>query len=208
MKSLAIHVTRNSPGKWDSSGAFKPEAVAFEKLHGCQREGLDNSLPLPKRRDAVEVILSRYHDLECVAFFCHGLRRSLQTGHDLSTVGALADAIAAASGPHVVVPLYACSTAAADNGFAATLARELHARGKTGWVDGHTNAGHTTKNPNVRRFTLGAKGGEWIVEPGSSLSRNWRAALSKELRFRFPLLTLAQIRAELAPAIAYTANVR
>ena len=152
--------------------------------------------PMPARRKDVATILSTQRDLELIAFFCHGLRRSLQTGHDLGTVNELADAIAAASGPRVTVALYACSTAheltVTRGGFADALRDALTARGKAGHVDAHTTAGHATTNPMVQRFDMQANVGDitapWIVEPRTELWAGWQRALRGPLRLEFPLL--------------------
>lgn len=196
-RALALHATKNTGGKSDASGAFVPEAVHFAKHHACYRVGFDNTLGATARRAFVEDTIRKHRDLEVVALFCHGLRRSLQTGHDMQTVARLASAIADASGPHVIVALYACSTGATETGFAATLRDELAERGKTGHVDSHTNAAHTTRNPFVRRFVMGEREGDWVVEPGSREWKAWRASLTGDTRFRFPLMTIEQVRAEL-----------
>lgn len=198
MKALALHVTRDTPGKKDATGAFIPEAKAFARLHACERVGADF-------REQVEAALAARRDLEAVAFFCHGLRRELRVGYSTMHRGVerLADAIASATGPHIVMPLYACSTGASDTGFAALLAQALYERGKTGHVDAHTTAAHTTRNPHVRRFELGAARGAWLVEPGSTDWRRWVEALRGDLRFRFPFMTADDVRAEVrksAPA--------
>lgn len=214
-RALALHATKNS-GRPDASGAFVPEAVAFARFHACYREGFDNHLPEDARREQVRGILSRYHDLECIAIFGHGLRHSLQTGHDMQTVNELARAIANASGPRVVVVLYACSTAAKitiqRGGFADALRDALTALGKTGHVDAHTIAAHTTWNPYLQRFDMGESDselvGDWLVAPPSKVRGKrvpadpkwgaWRVALRHTpMRFRFPTMTAGEIRKEL-----------
>lgn len=208
MKALAIHATKNTNGKSDASGAFVPEAVAFQKLYACHREGFDNTLPEAARRAQVEGILARYRELELVAIFCHGYRRGLQTGHTLATVNALADRIAACSAPNVRVVLYACSTAHALNrtrgGFADALRDALTARGKTGHVDGHTTAAHATRNAMLQRFYMGEPesetAGDWFVEPKTPLWSRWRAALRGDLRFRFPTMNVPEVYAALQGA--------
>lgn len=197
MKALAVHATKNTRGKSDATGAFVPEAVHFSRHYACHREGFDNTLGAPQRRASVEGIIRKHRDLETVAIFCHGLRRSLQTGHDMATVGNLAAAISDATGPNVVVVLYACSTGGAEDGFASLLRTALHARFKTGHVDAHTNAAHTTRNPYVRRFVMGETDSDWVVVPGSPEWARWRTELTRDLRFRFPMMTIEQIRSEL-----------
>lgn len=206
LKTLAIHASKNTGTKKDASGAFVPEAVRHAKLYGGRRVPFDNLLGLARRRASVHAILAEHHDLDHVAVFGHGLRGSLQTGHTIAQVGELADAIAQASREHVTVFLAACSTASQlsveRGGFADALADALAARGKRGWVDAHTTAGHTTKNPYVQRFHIGRPvellAGVWIVPPGSELWATWRRLLSTtDLRLRFSAMLHEDILAEL-----------
>jgi hypothetical protein len=197
MTALALHSTRNTGGKSDATGAFVPEAVHFSRHYACHREGFDNTLGAPQRRASVEATIRKHRDLDMVAIFGHGLRRSLQTGHDMATVDNLAAAIADATGPNVAVVLYACSTGGSENGFASALRNALHARGKTGHVDAHTQAGHCCRLPYVRRFIIGETDSDWVVVPGSPEWARWRTGLTRDLRFRFPAMTIEQIRAEL-----------
>lgn len=215
MRALALHATKNTT-KPDASGAFVPEAINFARFHACYREGFDNLLPDHERREHVHGILSRFCDLEMIAIFGHGLRRSLQTGHDMQTVNELARAIANASGPRVVVVLYACSTAAKiaveRGGFADALRDALTVLGKAGHVDAHTIAAHTTRNPYLQRFDMGDPAselvGDWLVAPPSKVRGKrvpadpkwgaWRVGLKQTtLRFRFPMMTAGEIRREL-----------
>lgn len=206
MTVLAIHATRNT-NKPDATGAFIPEATAFQKHYACHREGFDNRLKGAPCREHVESILRRYRGLDRVAFFCHGHRSGLQTGHDIATVGALANAIAAATNPHVIVTLYACSTAGQRTvrlgGFADALRDALTFRGKTGHVDGHTVAGHCVWLPFVQRFDICEPtieiAGDWIVAPKSPEWKRWKARLRADgdtLCYRFPTMTVEQVRAE------------
>lgn len=216
MRALIIHAGYNTT-KPDATGAFIPEARSYREMllslgHEVASSVLDNRAPKPTRRRQVEGHISTGKALggwDHVAFFGHGLSRSLQTGHDLTTVGALADALTGSVGAsrRLVVTLYACDAGdsprtgpGGDGGFADALRDALAARGVTGYVDAHTTTGHTTRNPHVRRFSMDGGpgvGGEWLVEPGSPLWRKWVAALKGPMRFRFPLLTREQIRAEL-----------
>jgi hypothetical protein len=196
--ALAINATVNTYGKSDATGAFVPEAVHFSRFYACHREGFDNRLGAPARRKQVEGILGKHKALDLVAFFCHGLRRSLQTGHDMATVDALADAISRASAKRVVVALYACSTGATDNGFAAALRNGLHARGHEGTVYAHDRAGHATRLPYVRAFVMGEDGSDWVVDPADKpMFARWRHSLVQDMRFRYVTMTVDQVRSEL-----------
>lgn len=227
MQALAIHATKNEPPKRDATGAFVPEAREFAKFWACHREGFDNFLPKTERAKSVEAILDRYRGLEMIAFFGHGFRTGLQSGHGMSNVGSLAKAIARATGPRVYVVLYACSTAGVISvergGFADALRDELTKLGKTGHVDGHTTAAHTVWNPMLQRFDMGDPFeeivGDWVVTPpdlpNPERKTNPRAARflpadpewsmwKKRLRadkdpfcYRFPTMTIQDIRSEL-----------
>lgn len=228
MTVLAIHPAHNSKGKRDATGAFIPEARAWAELHNGHLDApatthvarFDNHAAPAKRRRDVEAILRGHRDLNAVGFFCHGLTRSLQTGHALAHVESLADALTACTRPGAVVALYACDAAdtprkdapGGDGGFADALRDALvlrdaaHWRG--GWVDAHVTTGHATRNPYVRRFSctlavpsevpLGIVGGEWLVTPGGPLWRSWARALREtDLRLRFPLMQRVDIAEEL-----------
>lgn len=211
MKSLAIHATRNTT-KPDATGAFVPEAKAFAKVHGAELAGYDNKLDVGRRRAAVRSILRARSSVQLLAFFGHGYRDGMQTGHHMPHVEDLADDIAYACAPRydrLVVYLAACSTArqldVARGGFADALRDALSARGIAGHIDAHTTAGHTTRNPHVQRFEMGAPpdelAGDWIVAPDDPLWRAWvRALKSGNLRLRFPLMSRDEIRAELSAA--------
>lgn len=220
MTVLAIVPTSNSKGKKDVTGAFLPESRKWVELHGGTIARFDNASAPAKRRADVEALLRGQSGLSCVGFFCHGLSRSIQTGHAIGHVERLAAALTAATKPGAVVALYACDTAdtpsknapGGDDGFADRLRDALlltdAAHWHGGWVDAHVTTGHTTTNPFVRRFKcdplphevpLGIVGGEWIVTPGELLWSTWRRALREtDLRFRFPMMRAVDVRVELA----------
>lgn len=220
MTVLAIVPMSNSKGKKDVTGAFLPEARKWVDLHGGALARFDNAAAPAKRRADVEAVLGGHTGLRAVGFFCHGLSRSLQTGHGLSHVDALARVLTAATAPGAVVALYACDAAdtpvknapGGDDGFADRLRDALILHDAEHWhgghVDAHVTTGHTTTNPYLRRFDctlavpsevpLGIVGGDWLVKPGSGLWTAWRKALrNTDLRFRFPFMTERQIHAEL-----------
>jgi len=69
-------------------------------------------------------------------------------------------------------------------------------------VDAHERAAHTTMNPFVRRFEglgspVGGPGGYYLVTPGSSRWKSWRAKLKTTLRFEFPILSAPEIQQRL-----------
>lgn len=207
---LVVTPDRNSKGKRDYGGAFLPEALAFLKHHRpLSSTHVKVSLDASPHARQVQ-LLNAINDsprLKLLAFFTHGLRSRLpQFGWSLADVGELALMIATHSVPDVRVVLYACDTAAGtgpggDGGFADALRDELVQAGATRCqVDAHKTAGHTTRNPYVRRFDASqqGKGGTWIVDPDGPLWRRWvRALRETPLRYEFPLLSQAEIHARL-----------
>lgn len=211
-KALAITVDRNTPGRMDWQGAFKPESIKFSRFYGVAEGPIMLSLGVgkPARRARMVEVLNARPGVEVLGLMMHGLRRSIpQFGWDLSNVGELAAAIHACLAPGGVMALYACSAGTGvgegpggEGGFADALRDALVALGRTsGHLDAHERAAHTTCNPYVRRFDFSANvlGGEWLIAPGSPEWKAWAARLNErdDLRFRFPAMTADQIREEL-----------
>jgi hypothetical protein len=204
MSHLIFLPDRNTGTKHDWSGAFLPEAIQWQSLHGGQMVQVSQRLGGAGRRKAV---LSAIHEYQpsVLAWFGHGLERSIhQMGFDSGNVEALAAAIAEyTTAPQVI--LYACSCAdgpgpSGDEGFADLLRDALCREGAIHCaVWGHTTAGHTTQNPYVRVFRgpTPQQGGEWVVKPGGDHWARWQALLDGPLRFDFPLLTKDELRARL-----------
>lgn len=226
---LILTPDRGSKGRpGDFAGAFRPEADNFKLINGGKIERIDQSLPAERRyRQAVAFV--EEHQPDTLAYFGHGLSRSLPSmGASITNVAALAGALARAStGPRVV--LYACLAAedltsgaaglpGGDGGFADALRDACVKQGAPGvQVDAHGSSsqlkgrihdlgGHTTQNPYVRRYsgpeTKESVGGEWIVSDQETLWRAWVKALRGPMRFQFPFLTRDQIRARLRPVDA------
>jgi hypothetical protein len=209
MSWLIVTPDRNSKGKRDYTGAFRPEAAAFLKHHGRTETPVRVALDTSPHMRQVQLLgaINDSPPLELIALFTHGLRSRLpQFGWSLSDVSELALMIVMHSVPDVRVVLYACDTAAGtgpggDGGFADALRDETVRLGALGCqVDAHKTAGHTTRNPYVRRFDASqqGKGGTWLVDPDGPLWRRWvRALRETPLRYDFPLLTQAEIHARL-----------
>jgi hypothetical protein len=206
---LALFPEHDTPGKRDSSGAFRPGAREFALEHGGTSLPINARGPKAARRKAVIAAIGDGFDVRysAVAFFCHGWRTGIQFGFDLAHVSELAAAIARSGA--TIVPLYACSTAqggaGGDGGFADALRDALCVAGVTTCrVDAHDSKGHTFRNPRVRRFEgrgspTGGMGGEWIVRPEHALFGTWRLALSdSRLWAQFPFFATAEIHGRLA----------
>ena len=209
---------------------FERQAVEWCGVHGLEPRGtiklFDNRIPYARRIRPIVTILreaAKGEPLDCVAAFCHGWRTGLQFGASLRFPGtmeiytsALADCIRV----DAKLPLYACSAGrdedaalsddlgsgpGGDGGPADIIRDELSKMGAMQIVvDAHITAGHTTRNPFVRRFPGakgGAIGGKWIISPDDKLWLRWKMRLRKTfLRHRFPFMTTEEIRAELAGA--------
>jgi hypothetical protein len=218
---LALAPRYNTGSKKDTTGAFQPEARAFLRFVGIGDPVLiDNRT---SETDMRRQVLSALADPRIctggepvVAFFCHGQSRKIQFGFGLAHADLLAKAIAAGSQRARVV-LYACNAGmdvrgapvGGDGGFADVLRDALCRVGCVDCVvDAHTTAGHTTRNPYVRRFEgrgspVGGIGGSFIVQPGSALWRKWQAALrDTDLRFEFPFLSIGEIHNRLVSGAA------
>lgn len=226
MRGVCIYPEHNSEGKRDAD-EFRREALKFAKHHEIPRECVVSFDNHKRGRRLIEHVEARLRsaaaaasgDLGCVAIFCHGFRRGIQTGHRNASVRRLADLVVWMCRPDARVILYCCDTArdadadraddqrhgpGGDGGFADRLRDAMCAEGMTGGaVLGHTVVAHTTRAPFVRCFytdgsATGGDGGDWVVAPRSPCWRAWRRELRKgSLRFRFPFMTRTQIEAEL-----------
>lgn len=213
LRALAFVPTHNAPGKKDVTGAFLPEARRWCVIHGVDPHvgivQFDNRASKKARRAEIHAALERHpydRPLEHVAFFCHGLRNAIQTGHSskrfglhtMRTILELVDRLRYAAHFDLCVTLYCCDTGrdadtdkaddlkpgpGGDGGFADVLRDIMSGAGfEGGWVDAHTVTAHTTRAPYVRRFYTdgkpdGQNGGGYIVEPRSPLWGVWRKAL-------------------------------
>jgi len=152
--------------------------------------------------------------------FGHGWPDGIQFGFRRSDLYELAARLAVSCAEDVRVILYACLAAendvrdrdhanvgpGTDGGFADLLRDDLASWGKNRCqVDAHKTAGHAAWNPYVVRFRgeAGTMGGYWLVAPGSELWPKWikkmrGRAVKNHLRYRFPLMSELQIKAELA----------
>lgn len=179
----------------DERFAFGPESKRWQEQFGAVLLHFDDEAgPRARAAEVNEIVEGAAGlNLEQVAFFCHGLRTSLQTGHVVGGVAArsieaLATSLLAALATDGVVTLYACSCGSerTDRPFARELARAMNAQGGgawLGWIDAHTTAGHTTYNPMVRRFY--ASGLDERIVSWSELDKRGRVVRSPETRARF-----------------------
>lgn len=217
---IAFAPAFNTHGRHDATGAFQPEARAFLGHNGAVGDLFlisNRNTEDAMRKQVLGAIGGLGRTLgadSAVAFFCHGLRRKIQFGFDVRNVDQLAHGIAEATYPGMrcaLVVLYCCNTAGVpgvggDGGFADALRDALCRAGSTYCqVDAHTTAGHTTRNPYVRRFEgkgspVGGVGGYMLVAPKSKLWPKWRKAMQDEhgtLRYEFPFMAVSEIHKRL-----------
>jgi len=213
--------------KPDYTGAFLPEAIAFSKHHSIESSNIVEVDVSLRRRDMRNFICDKIKEhespLDVVAFFCHGLKNSIQLGFSVHNLSMLIDAMESRVMPDVVIALFCCSAArdldseiqddksvnviSGDGGFADTF-RDLLCK-KTNAIDcrvvAHVTAGHTTINPWVKYFDgngskTGGYGGKWLVEPKSRLWKKWIRVLKNKnslLRYRYLFYSIARVRMEL-----------
>ena len=199
---------------------FLREARAWCAWHEAQGRGaelvtFDPDAPeLVRRRRVLDAIDAAPATLVHVAFFCHGLRGSIQAGFARPTVRLLAEALedaGADDGTHV--SLYCCSTGGESPNapsFASMLRSAMVDAGFGGGIVlAHTNAGHTTRNravrllPITRRPTDPAGAAAWdaplVIAPSERDDwRRFRAWLAPDTvhRWRLGTMTREQVRAE------------
>ena len=201
---------------------FAREAGLFSSFWGIPKENqyyLDPPKTPKDKHDQASYIMSEImarKDVDLIAFFCHGFPRKLQCGFDLLNTSELALACKYSCVEDVKIVLYTCSAGDSpknsdikgdgpgNGGFADSLRDSLCRDGSLVWcqVDAHVTAGHTTRNPYVRRFhgdglPEGRSGGDWLIRPGTRHWKEWKKQLKGELRFAYPMM----FRSEIAEAL-------
>jgi len=211
---LVVTGDRNTKGKRDYTGAFRPEAIHF-----CETHKLD-----PKKVVRINTTLSRYHmaaelidvvekrQPKILAIFCHGYTHGIQLGirspkHKRATAKdkkMYLDFTQAMGLKHLnpTIALYACSTGndpddedtapgSGDDSFADLLRDSLCDTGAVNCrVFAHTTAGHTTTNPYIKFFDglgsyYGGVGANFVAKPGTPEFKILGKMLRKDPEFRF-----------------------
>lgn len=222
MKHLVLTPDRNTQSS-DYNGAFKPEAERYARFYTGQGDTVvtrrvDVSEHSPKKRLQVLSYLAAEGPIDRLALFCHGWSEGVQFGlkcGDAEQKSLLAEAvkgIVAASTANLKVALYCCLTASndksttGDGSFADILRDYLCAAGRpNASVFGHTTAGHTTRNSDIRMFfgygrAAGGDGGADLVQKGTPEAHKLYDRLhdgNDTLRWRLPYMDLTAIPAEL-----------
>jgi len=192
-EGIAFYPAHNALNKRDVTGAFRPEALAWCRIHGCKPVEIDNTKSVMQMRRQVLSELRQHEKLPLVAFFCHGYRRRIQLGFNMQTIAALANEFARLETEHV--GLYCCSTASEaldGRGFAHDLAAATHkASTHFRWLDASRTAGHTSWNPYRIRIPSGGEA-DYIVAPRSEAWPLWVKTLRENQDFRLRVLTIAE----------------
>lgn len=210
--NILCFAPKHNVKKADATGAFQPEAKRFLKRHKTSSDRLvlfDNNKSKTQMQKFITKELSKHIRLDGVFFFCHGYKSGIQCGFSNKTVNSFAKVLVRSSVVwHTVIGLYACDTGrdldkdrlddleefGGDGGFADELRDALCRNGGIYCrVDAHTSAGHTSRNPNIRRFEgngskVGGVGGHYIIPFRSKLWKQWRKALKSVMRFDFPFM--------------------
>ena len=191
----------NSLFKKDATGAFQPEAIAFADYHDIDPKNvffLNNKLPRKAVRGLIKDIIAEYRPYN-LAFFCHGWKNGIQLGFDTSNIEQIGkfDGLA-----NPIITLYSCSCGTGQNiGFADMFRDYLCGIGCIdNAINAHYTAGHTTKNPFVRRFEgrsslIGGIDGSNIVSPKRKAEfAKWSKLLQKTVfRFAYPFMSYSEI---------------
>jgi hypothetical protein len=176
---LVIYSNTNVGKKKDATGAFIPEAEAFQRMHGIPDENMVGvkcpRVPKHKRRAKVYKAIERVgkkRTIDAIAFFGHGWPQGIQFGIGKGTIkdfcsllGLSNDSGQPYCSDKLIIVLYACLAAenndkndnrkigpGTNGGFADELRDELNRFGFSGHVDAHLTAGHTDWNPFLIRF--------------------------------------------------------
>ena len=211
---LILTGDKNSHGKRDFTGAFRPEAERFRHTHGIPRSNIsriDVSETMLNRGDqTLRAMGSMHNGINILAVFCHGYTSGIQLGvrspgargfrrRDRRIWGEFVDLLTAFQ--NVAVVLYCCSTGSdlqdeetapgtGDNSFGDHLRDALCKAGcTTNRVFTHTTVGHTTTNPYIKFFEghyshHGGAGASYLANPGTDGFRALKVAL-RDGDFRF-----------------------
>jgi len=231
---LSFRLRCNNPERTnDVGGAFMPESYYFSYYNFAPIEStyiVDNgecAIVGSRRKNPVSytqrktTVLDALDSLPAsqpksiIAFFCHGWPTGIQFGFQTTTsvayrsstfgdVTALAQAISRIASPDIKIVLYACSSGATDDGFAASLRDSLSTSCPRCRVDAHKTRGHSTKNPFVNRFEPPAGNpGQLIVPNSHRLWSKWRRTLNNPfgegstLVWRFSQMTIPEVHEHL-----------
>lgn len=220
MNIAVIYSTKNKRGKKDATGAFIPEARAFQLVHGISDNnmiGINCISHTMKRRyeNLISALyaIGRNEPLDAIVFFGHGWPNGIQFGLTKKNVSSFVYLLVQNRTVKLTChfALYTCLTAeneirdkqiknigpATKGGFADQLAYRLGRMNIAGHVDAHKTSGHTTWNPYVVRFqnTIESPRAAWLVEPGSESWKNWvKAVRGSNLRFEFPFMSEFEIK--------------
>lgn len=163
MRHLILHNSENRMFKKDATGAFIPEAQAlFDYLTSSPanvliaKRGLGKGTRWQKRK-RVKNILGEFSgaNFDAIWFLCHGYPNGIEHGFSGEKGAAdLVDSILKYHPNVNMINFYACLVARGEGSFCKLVHDELYdkTRADRAVVFGHTTAGHTTFNPNIKIF--------------------------------------------------------
>jgi hypothetical protein len=207
MKALVFYTSTDRKGKKDATGAFIPEAEAFQKLWNVPEvnmRAISHQLSVNQRRFSFESLCrnSIPGEFDAVVYFGHGTTRGLPgLGYQLWNDGhdRMAEHLAIPLKRKGRVALYAC-LAGKGFGFADRLAFSLRYRAPDAEVISHLTAGHTSWNPWAEYSGRGPRHtGQDVISRKDALWSAWVERLRNDQPFRlwFPFVDVSQIRTAL-----------
>jgi len=230
VKSLIFTETKNRKGKRDGD-EFSREAHALGEYWADGGDvavcALGDGNKYYKRK-ILESALGKFHDLERIAFVCHGTSSGISLGVSVGNLPEFARHIAAAcSGNRVHIALYACLTGRGNfwggrfnrknvndrteaivtwrEGFAMLLCRLLDELGVHAIITAHLTAGHTMRNPykvRIEKIAGAYTRRRMCPKDKPSLWKAWVQKLSEDETYRFEVATMSIRRCQhLAPLV-------
>lgn len=191
--TIKIVTPNRNKHDFDYSGAFKIEADRLVKFYSkwelkpfiCRIE-LDYDIDASGFQNVIE------SEVDWLIFLCHGgqnwIFKSQFTPDKIEYTKCVAK----------IVTVFACSAGKNENGPCHLLSKSKNIE----WVDSHSNAGHTTGNPNVVRWLQGGKRIDLRpILQDEGLDSLWIDKLKDRerdtFRFQFPLSTVDEIISDL-----------
>lgn len=178
--TLVFYSCRNSRNKHDATGAFIPEAKAFQKYHGIPDNNMFAIDCVRQKKNArfnkvLELLFAfgTRQKISSLIWFGHGWPNGIQFGFTRKDIPFLVQVLSGVNGEmnrlcefDLNIVFYCCSMAdndnrnnkgvkigiATDGGFCDVLRDNMEKREFTGQVIGHLTKGHTDMNPNTIIF--------------------------------------------------------
>jgi hypothetical protein len=201
LNALVFYTSTDRKGRPDATGAFIPEAKAFQRLWMVDPEnmiGIPQNIPRWKRRIKVIRACKAREDAKFDAFvyFGHGSRWGLSgLGFYRWNINTLVKSIVQCCSETTRIVLYAC-LAGRKLGFADKLHHKVTDHLTYAKTVAHLTAGHASWNPYAEWSGIGPKGkGLNIIDRDDPLWPTWRKMLRADQDFRlsFPFMSPGEI---------------